>query len=162
MLMKRRFLFEADDDAANVGGTPTGGDTTANANDTSAPADNAGDTSNNTEEENTDPENDGIEDPGNGDEDFSIDATPDDDDFGADDNNNNDSSNDSSSSSSSNDDAEPEVSADSLKAQDGKLFEDLEPAEQELKLKELKEQYLALYQTCDGVIDKINSLSKDY
>ena len=158
--MKRRFLFEADDDANAAGGTPDAGgdaaatDTTA---DTSTP-DDAGDAGNN---DNTNPDDDGIQDPGNGDEDFSIDSTPDDN-FGADDNNDTSTDTGSSSSSSGNDDDEPTVSADSLKAKDGKLFEDLEPAEQELKLKELKEQYINLYQTCDGVIDKLNSLSKEY
>lgn len=159
--MKRRFLFEADDDnAADAGGTPDAGATAdAGTTDNGTPDDTSGDTTNN---DDTNPDDDGIEDPGNGDEDFSIDSTPDDnfgDDANTDDNNNDDNSGGDGYSSDSD---EPEVSADSLKAKDAQLFDDLEPAQQEIKLKELKEQYLNLYQVCDGVIDKINSLSKDY
>lgn len=159
MIMKRRFLFEADDDANAAGGTPDAGTTTdTNTTDTSTP-DDAGDAGN--DDATNNPDDDGIQDPGNGDEDFSIDSTPDDD-FNTDNDDDNSSDSGSSSSSSDSNDEEPTVSADSLKAKDGKLFEDLEPAEQELKLKELKEQYINLYQTCDSIIDKINSLSKDY
>ena len=160
--MRRRFLFEADDDnAADAGGTPDTGTTTdaGTTDNDGTPDDTSGATNN---DDNADSNDDGIEDPGNGDEDFSIDSTPDDN-FGDDNNtDNNDNSDSGGGSGYSSDSDEPEVSADSLKAKDGKLFEDLEPAEQEAKLKELKEQYLNLYQVCDGVIDKINSLSRDY
>lgn len=162
--MKRRFLFEADDDNA-AGGTPDAGATADTGNTDAGTPDDASSGDANADDTNNDDANqdDGIEDPGNGDEDFSIDSTPDDnfgDDSNSDDNNDDNSSGGGSGYSSDSD--EPEVSADSLKAKDGQLFEDLEPAEQEAKLKELKEQYLNLYQVCDGVIDKINSLSRDY
>ena len=68
----------------------------------------------------------------------------------------------SSSSPNPNPDDEPVVSADSLKAKDAELYDNLEPAEQEAKLRELKERFMTLYATCDNVIEKINTVSKEY
>jgi len=165
-LIEYKFLWEAEDDAgggdtAGTASTDTGDDASSgDTGDANAGGDDAGNT-----DDNTNPDDDGIKDPDNGEDDFSIDT---DYDAGADDNNGDDDTgtgDDTGSSSSSpnpNPDDEPVVSADSLKAKDADLYNDLEPAEQEAKLRELKERFMTLYATCDNVIEKINTVSKEY
>lgn len=165
------FLWEADDDGGNATGgtasTDTGADAGASSGNTgdANTTDNAGADANAGNDDNANPDDDGIKDPDNGEDDFSIDTDFDD---KPDDDTNNAGGDDTggggstSSSPNPNPDDEPVVSADSLKAKDADLYEDLEPAQQEIKLRELKERYMSLYATCDNVIEKINTVSKDY
>lgn len=161
LFFDRRFLFEADGDDA---GGDAAADTGATAVDTSdAASSDTGDTADTNADDNNNDENNNEEDDGinvdDNDDDFNIDSEPDMD--NNDDNNEEDNSAPSSGSSDNNND-EPVVSDDSLKAKDGDMFDSLEPAEQELKLKEMKTNYMNLYQVCDDIIDRVNSLSKEF
>ena len=164
VLLQRRFLFEAEDDA---GTTDNAAPSDAGTADTNA-NDSTGDTSadNNAEDTtNTDDVNDNADD--NNEDDFNIDDndddfnidTGDDNNDGGDGNDNNDQTGTTSSMPSSPDDDGPVVPADSLKAKDGEIFDSLDPAEQEIKLRELKQQFIDLYQTCDDIIERINSVT---
>ena len=167
--MKRRFLFEAEDDGTNASTTSndagaaadTGsndtGDTSAdnNAEDTTDTNtdNNADDADNNNDDQNDDFNTDDNDD-------FNIDTGDDNPDDNGD--GNDDTTGTTGSMPSSPDDDGPIVSADSLKAKDGEIFDSLEPAEQEMKLKELKEQFVCLYQNCDEIIDRINTVAMEY
>ena len=162
LFFDRRFLFEAEDDGA--AGADAGADTGAtsvdvNATDNSGSSDNTEDTTNNDNNDNNNeeqPDDDiNVDDT---DDDFSIDSEPD-----APDNNEDNNDNPPASSGPSDDkSSEPAVSADSLKAKDGDMFDSLEPAEQELKLKQLKTEYMNMYQVCDDIINRVNSLSLEF
>lgn len=162
LFFERKFLFEADGDDAGGADAAPAADTGATSVDTgdSGTPDTSGDTADtNTDDTNNDnnEEDDGINVDDN-DDDFSIDSEPDMD--NGDDNNDDQSS--APSSSSDNNSDEPVVSDDSLKAKDGDMFDSLEPAEQEIKLKEMKTNFMNLYQICDDIIDKVNSISKEF
>ena len=158
LFFERKFLFEADGDDAGGADAATSVDT----GDSGTP-DTSGDTADtNTDDTNNDNNDNNEEDDGinvdDNDDDFSIDSEPDMD--NGDDNNDDQSS--APSSSGDNNSDEPVVSDDSLKAKDGDMFDSLEPAEQEIKLKEMKTNFMNLYQICDDIIDKVNSISKEF
>ena len=162
-LIEYKFLWEAEDnagggDTAGTASTDTGADASSGDTGDATATDDAGNA-----DDNTNPDDDGIKEPDNGYDDFSIDTdfdAPDDDNTGEGEDNGDDTG--SSSSPNPNPDDEPVVSADSLKAKDAELYDNLEPAEQEAKLRELKERFMTLYATCDNVIEKINTVSKEY
>ena len=161
ILLERRFLFEADDDGADTGTTSNDAGTADNGGNETSADNNAEDTTNTDTDDNTDNDNQ--------DDDFNIDDSDDDFNIDTGDDNNNgeeggEDNNDTTTNStpSSQDDDGPVVPADSLKAKDGEMFDSLDPAEQEIKLKELKEQFVDLYQYCDDIIDRINSVCMHY
>lgn len=161
LFFERKFLFEADGDDAGGDAAADTGATSVDTGD-SVSSDTSGDTADtNTDNTNNDNNDNNEEDDGinvdDNDDDFSIDSEPDMD--NGDDNNDDQSA---PSSSSDNNSEEPVVSDDSLKAKDGDMFDSLEPAEQEIKLKEMKTNFMNLYQICDDIIDKVNSISKEF
>lgn len=91
-----------------------------------------------------------------GDDGLDIDASDDtgEEESGEEDPNEDDSSDDSSTD-------EEEVDPDSLKALDGKIYADLSPAEQKMKLIELRRLYTDLFTSCNTVADKINTMVID-
>lgn len=132
----------------NAGGEDTGGE------DMEAEED-GGDS---TDESLEDSEDEGMEDTGedNADEDFNIDAEDDTGDEETDTDGDDSSSDDINSD--SEDSEEEEIDPDSLKALDGKLYEDLNPAEQKLKLRHMKQLYTDLFYKCASISEKLNSI----
>lgn len=137
----------APEDGADEGeGDPNAGEEDAEDENTETEED-GGDS---TDESPEDSESEGIED--TEDEDFNIDAEDDTEDEEADIDGDEDSSDDINS------DSEEEIDADSLKALDGKLYDDLSPAEQKLKIRHLKELYTNLFYKCAKISEKLNSV----
>lgn len=147
-LMKRRFLFEAEDDDTNS--SNTSGETTDTSDDTNT--DNASTTNdtNSSSEDNSEDDNDT--------DDFSIDATPesDDTDDNSEENNDSDSSdNDNSTDDSSSDNSSEESEIDSA------MFDTLDENEKRIKIASLKKSFIDLYSKSDVLVDKFNSIDED-
>lgn len=165
-ILKHRFLFEAEDDNQNQTTADNNADTAANApaeTETDGNQDNA---DNNETDQNNDTEseidNSISDNPEDGQDEFSIDI-----DTNTDDNNDGAADNTAATSSTTGGDMESdegstEVDKDSAKTKDIEIYDSLTPAEQALKVKELKQLYLDIYSKCDNIIDKYNSLSAEY
>lgn len=148
-LMKRKFLFEADDDGTDA--TNTSDQTTTDTGDDGASTDDSTTTDDNTEtpEENTDGDD-------NGDDDFSIDATPEEDsgeDDTIDSGDNTDSTDNTSSDMESDSTEESEI--------DAAMFDTLDEIEKKTKIAALKKSFIDLYSKSDILIDKFNSIDED-
>ena len=159
----RSVLNEADEDPNTTDTTeetPDEGDPNTDEQDSGEEnTDTEEDTGDSTEESPDDSEdNESEEDTGedNADEDFNIDAEDDTED-GETDTDGDDSSSDDINSDSG-DSEEDEIDPDSLKALDGKLYEDLNPAEQKLKLRHMKQLYTDLFYKCASISEKLNSI----
>lgn len=161
--MRRRFLFEADDDAtANDTNDAAANDTAANDNNDNAESnenkaeDNADDQKN---DENQDDNKE--EDNQDNNEEENNDENNDDNDFTINDDENNDENNDDNNNSTSYDNGEEEskIDPDSLKNKDRELFDSLSIAEQQIKIKELKKQFGDLYSNTVSLIDRFNEIS---
>ena len=161
----RNILNEADedpntDDTVAAEDTPNEGDpdtTGEEAGDENTEAeDDAGDSTDESPDDAEGEEEDTGED--NADEDFNIDAEDDTGDEETDDGGDDSSSDDTNSDS---EDTEEEIDPDSLKALDGKLYEDLSPAEQKLKLRHMKQLYTDLFYKCASISEKLNSAFVD-
>ena len=167
MIFERRLLFEADGDEDTSATADTTNDTAEN-NDTSANDNNDTQEDNNQTEDNNEDQNtddnqeDDNNDDQNNDDNNDEDNQDDNDDFsiGDDDNsddNNNDDNNGDFTGGDSSDENKPE--SDELKAKDRELFDSLSLAEQQIKIRELKENFSELYNNCMTLIDRYNELS---
>ena len=168
-MINRRFLFEADDDntTSDANNTAANNDTAANDNnaesndnaennDQQQQDDNAENNDENQNQENEeDNQNDNNEDENN-DDDFNDDDFTIGDGDNADNENNEDDNNDSSFG-----DDQPKADPDSLKAKDRELFDSLSIAEQQIKIRELKEQFAELYSNSVSLIDRFNEISME-
>ena len=144
--MRRRFLFEADDDAtANDTNDAAANDTAANDNN-----DNAESNENKAEDNADDQKNDENQDD-NKEEDNQDNNEEENNDENNDDNNNN--------TSSYSGEEESKTDPDSLKNKDRELFDSLSIAEQQIKIKELKKQFGDLYSNTVSLIDRFNEIS---
>ena len=161
--MRRRFLFEADDDAtANDTNDAAANDTAANDNNDNAESnenkaeDNADDQKN---DENQDDNKE--EDNQDNNEEENNDENNDDNDFTINDDENNDENNDDNNNNTSSYSGEEEskTDPDSLKNKDRELFDSLSIAEQQIKIKELKKQFGDLYSNTVSLIDRFNEIS---
>jgi cobalamin biosynthesis protein CobT len=166
----RRFLFEADDDNETSGGNTNNNndqaanDTAADNNNDSGNEDNADDANDNQEDQNTDEnqddnqeddnQNDENQDEDNNDEDENYDIN--DDDENQDDENQDENSDDTTDDSS---DETADSKADALKAKDREVFDSLSIAEQQIKIKELKNQFADLYNNCSSIIERLNDVA---
>ena len=153
------FLFEADDDGGANDGAPA---PTTDANGT--PQVDTGDTGNDNQDQ--EQNDDGIQDPedndNNQDDDFTID-TPDTGNDQQDTSENDENDDTTTSTDTGNDDNEkPKVDSDSAKANDKNLYDSLSPAEQEMKNKNLKEQFIELYSTFESYIEKFNDMTIEF
>lgn len=160
----RKFLYEADDDnnagrennnAAENNDAATNNNQDDNADDNQDQDNQNQEDENqndddNQEDENQDDNNDDNQDDENQDDDFGID----DDDNGGDDDNNEDETSDINS-----DEEESNLDPDSLKAKDRELFDSLSIPEQQIKVRELKNQFSELYNNCISIIDRLNDIS---
>lgn len=134
-LMKRKFLFEADDDGTDT--TNTSDQTTTDTGDDGASTDDSTTTDDN-------------------DDDFSIDATPEEDsgeDDTMDSGDNSDSTGDTSSDMESDTTEESEI--------DAAMFDTLDEVEKKTKIAALKKSFIDLYSKSDVLIDKFNSIDED-
>lgn len=167
LIQKRRFLFEADDDASGGDGAAPAADTGTEGGDDTSSSDTNADAGNDNAEENKDTPDDGIEEPKDNDkdDDFNIEEPKFDDDLGKDDEQGggDDNGGESNAPAPSADNGEaPVVDEDSLKAKDKELFDNLSEAEQKVKIRQQKEAFINLYSICDNVIEKYNSISMEY
>ncbi len=171
MISERRlFLFEADDDnqtaADNTTDAAETNDSTSADNNTEDNAANDNQTEdNNQEEENNDDnqQEDNQEDENQNDEnnDDNQDEEDGNDDFTINDDDNNDENKEPSENDiySSNNDEENTQKSDALKAKDRELFDSLTLAEQQIKIRELKNNFVDLYNNCVSLIDRFNEIS---
>lgn len=147
-LMKRRFLFEADDDGTDTGNTSgeatDTGEDSAGTDDSTTTDDTAETSDDNTEEENTD-------------DDFSIDASPEEDDGTGEDGSMDDTTttDDTSSSDDMSSDTQEESELDAA------MFETLSDTEKRTKIAELKKLFMDLYSKSDVLVDKFNTIDED-
>ena len=157
----RRFLYEADDD------NTTGGENNNAAENNDAAADNNNNDQNDdnkTDDNNQEDQNqdDNQEDENNQDENQDDNTDEEDDDFGInDDDNGEDDENTDEGGEDNTADSEETSNLDqnSLKAKDRELFDSLSIPEQQIKVKELKNQFGELYGNCLSIIDRLNNIS---
>ncbi|MCM1215906.1 MAG: hypothetical protein NC548_15475 [Lachnospiraceae bacterium] len=147
-LMKRKYLFEADDDGTDTSSTSgeatDTGEDSASTDDSTTTDDTAETSDDTTEEENND-------------DDFSIDASPEDDDGSEGDNGGLDDT------SSSDDSSSDDMSSDNTEESeiDAAMFETLDDNEKRTKIAELKKLFMDLYSKCDILVNKFNSIDED-
>jgi hypothetical protein len=165
--MRKRFIWEAEGDE---GGTATDTSTNANADNAAGGGDeNTTAGNDNAEEGGDDDEGDDEDEPS--DSDFSIDASDDTGDEDAE-GGEEDSGDDDSSGSGldSGGDGEPSAEEDnqndmskqkSILDKEKEIFSILSPAEQRVKNKELKTQFMNLYNNCNSIMEKINDIGSD-
>lgn len=151
---------EEDDTGAmeDTGGDPNTGDNdeaTGGDDSETDTTDDTGDSSVESPEDTGDEEDTGED---NGDENFNIDAEDDTGDDEATDDTGDDSSSDDPNAESDDTEEDEEIDPNSLKALDGKLYEDLSPAEQKLKIRQLKQLYTELFYKCASISEKLNSI----
>ena len=158
---RRKYLFEANDDTKVQTDAPAEDNGATNVDTGTDDANNNEEADNQNQdntEDNTDENEPDFGEEDNQDDDFNIDSGVDDDMTG----------NDTDTGSSTNtgggtDDTETvTVDKDSLKAKDKELFDSLSPQEQKMKTTALKELFVELYNNCDNIIDKFNSLASEY
>lgn len=159
-MMRRRFIFEADDDNAEFSEAPAD-----QQNEEPTPADDntTEDTGDQTEEktgeEETSPEEPTEEEPG--DDDFTI-KDPEE---TSEDNNTDDSSTDVTTDDDTATKDNQEDSSDETdspaKETERNLFDSLSPEEQEIKNKMLKKLFIDLYSNCDSIINKFNDIGSE-
>jgi hypothetical protein len=165
--MRKRFIWEAEGDE---GGTATDTSTNTNADNAAGGGDeNTTAGNDNAEEGGDDDEGDDEDEPS--DSDFSIDASDDTGDEDAE-GGEEDSGDDDSSGSGldSGGDGEPSAEEDnqndmskqkSILDKEKEIFSILSPAEQRVKNKELKTQFMNLYNNCNSIMEKINDIGSD-
>lgn len=110
---------------------------------------------------NTEEDTDDTGDADNGDENFDIDATDDTsagEEEGGEEDSTDPNADDGGDDDSDEEDDSEEVDEDSLKAMDGKLYEDLSPAEQKMKIRHHKQLFTDLLYTCANIGDKLNAI----
>lgn len=155
MFMKRRFLFEADDDA---GSTENEGENSNTENNETDSSDNKGDDdskSNNNDDADEDENIDG--DRNDDKEDFDIDSEEDQEEGEE----NGDNSDDTSTDDSSVDDTSTDTDSEE-KQMDRDMFETLSDAEKKQKTEILKKLFLELYNRCDVIIDQYDATIDRY
>lgn len=161
-MMRRRFIFEVDDDNAEFSEAPA--DTSNEESDTPDTDNNTEDTGDQTEEntgeEETSPEESTEEEPG--DDDFTI-KDPEET-SAEDDNNTDDSSVDTTTDDTASEDNQENSSDETdspAKETERNLFDSLSPEEQEIKNKMLKKLFIDLYSNCDAIINKFNDIGSE-
>ena len=170
MISERRlFLFEADDDnqtaADNTTDAAETNDSTSADNNTEDNTANDDQTEDNNQEENNDDnqQEDNQEDENQNDDnnDENQDEEDGNDDFTINDDDNNDENKEPSEDDiySSSDDNNDQQKSDALKAKDRELFDSLTLAEQQIKIRELKNNFVDLYNNCISLIDRYNEIS---
>lgn len=137
------FLQEADDDANAGGGNEAGGD----AAEADAPTNDAGGDDNNNED----------------DDEFDIDSSLDEptDDAGGDDNGSGDDSGDDSLDAGSDSSSSGGSGDEEVNDTNTSIFNSLTAEEQQMKIRELKNQYRDLYSSTDDIIERLSNFSVD-
>lgn len=159
---RRKYLFEADDDTKVQTDAPAEDNGATNVDTGTDDANNNEEADNQNQdntEDNTDENEPDFGEEDNQDDDFNIDSGVDDDMTG---NDNTDTGSDTNTGGGTDDTETVTVDKDSLKAKDKELFDSLSPQEQKMKTTALKELFVELYNNCDNIIDKFNSLASEY
>lgn len=144
-MIKRKLLFEVEDEEFSASSEEEDGDNKEDNNDSES---NEGGEETEGDDDTSNEDND----------DFNIDADSDDGDSGDGESDGDDTDNDSSES--DNNTEETIENEDTMR--DKEIFDSLSPQEQKLKTTELNKLYLELYSNCNYIIDKINRIGTPY
>lgn len=172
MISERRlFLFEAEDDN-NTSSGDTASDTTndtAENNDTSADNNENEDQNNQEDNQNDENQDDNNQDDDeqnkedNNDKNDEDEDQNNDDEFSINDDQDNDNqNNEDENQGNDNSEEENQPKSDSLKAKDREVFNSLSLAEQQIKIRELKQNFADLYGECNTLIDRFNEISIEF